>query len=251
MALPSMPYPWNIWSKTTDEIELRCLANALSSLIETQTGKSENPDTVRPPNVSGTRQRTFYWRGFVSPVGTSRPTNHNKAYLQSHSSHGCRNPANPQQKAGGKWPREQKEKSFRYPAPYRGGPRGAKKWKKKTWKINKWETRKWETLKRETRTDPTECTLSRNLRVGLLVFFHFSSFLSDNLLVTAWIKVRSDESCIFFYFPKIHSPFKHRLYTCNSICWYVPAFNSLLVRYMQPVRYMLRFDIWIFFFSLY
>jgi hypothetical protein len=110
-----------------NEDGLRCLANALSRLIETRTGNSEKPDTVRSPNVSGTRQRTFYWRGFVSPVGTCRPSNHNKAYLQSHSSHGGRNSAIPQQKAGGKWPRDQKEKSFRHPAPYRGGPKGAKR----------------------------------------------------------------------------------------------------------------------------
>jgi hypothetical protein len=111
---------------------LRCLANALSSLIENQGGTSEKPRTVRPSNVSGPRPRTFYWRGFVSPVGTCRPTNHNKAYMQSHSSHGGRNqaislPVKPPPSAGGKWPKDQKGKAFQFRAPYRGGPRGAKR----------------------------------------------------------------------------------------------------------------------------
>jgi hypothetical protein len=110
-----------------NEDGLRCLANALNTLTDSQKTKSEKPDTVRLSAFSGTRQRTFYWRGFVSPVGTSRPTNHSKAYLQSHSSHGGRNLAIPPQNAGGKWPKEAKGKPFRYPAPYRGGPKGAKK----------------------------------------------------------------------------------------------------------------------------
>jgi hypothetical protein len=110
-----------------NEDGLRCLAIALTTLIETQKSKPEKPDTVRLPAVSGTRQRAFYWRGFVSPVGTSRPTNHNKSYLQSHSSHGGRNQATPPQNAGGKWPKEAKGKTFRYPAPYGGGPKGAKR----------------------------------------------------------------------------------------------------------------------------
>ncbi len=113
---------------------LRCLANALSSLIGNQGGTSEKSSTVRLSNVSGPRPRSFYWRGFVSPVGTCRPNNHNKAYMQSHSSHGGRNqaasfPVKTPPSAGGKWPKEQKGKSFQFRAPYRGGPRGGKKWK--------------------------------------------------------------------------------------------------------------------------
>jgi hypothetical protein len=111
---------------------MRCLANALTSLIGNQSGTGEKPSTVRPSNVSGPRPRTFYWRGFVSPVGTCRPNNHNKAYMQSHSSHSGRNqaaalPAKAPPSAGGKWPKDQKGKSFQFRAPYRGGPRGGKK----------------------------------------------------------------------------------------------------------------------------
>ncbi len=67
-----------------------------------------------------------------------------------------------------------------------------------------------------------------------------------------WIILRSPSKSefglmIFFFFFLIHFSFKHRLYTCNSICWYVLAFYSLLARYMLPVRYKLWFDILIFF----
>jgi hypothetical protein len=101
----------------------RCLANALSSQIEPHNGKSEKPDTVRPPNVSGTRQRTFYWRGFASPIGTSRPTNH-KYYL----------PQQPwRQKPGettAKGAKEQKREIFLILGPVQGRPQGGKKVKK-------------------------------------------------------------------------------------------------------------------------
>jgi hypothetical protein len=118
--------PPNLKMRSTDTFYTQ-IVKLCTSLIDTQKAKHEKPDTVRLSAVSGTRQRTFYWRGFVSPVGTSSPTNHNKSYLQSHSSHGGRNQAIPPQNAGGKWPKEAKGKSFRYPAPYRGGPKGAKR----------------------------------------------------------------------------------------------------------------------------
>jgi hypothetical protein len=41
--------------------------------------------------VNPGKQRTYYWRGFLSPVGSQRPKNANAAYLQSHPS------------GGGKW----------------------------------------------------------------------------------------------------------------------------------------------------
>jgi hypothetical protein len=41
--------------------------------------------------VNPGKQKTYYWRGFISPVGSQRPKNSHAAYLQSHPS------------GGGKW----------------------------------------------------------------------------------------------------------------------------------------------------
>jgi hypothetical protein len=79
----------------------KCLASGLSNHINSiADNKAKNLSAV-PINFSGTRRagkQSFYWRGFVSPVGTGRPTNHKAAYLQSHSK-----PAAGRGTAGGKW----------------------------------------------------------------------------------------------------------------------------------------------------
>jgi hypothetical protein len=65
-----------------------CIANGLATHINTvQKGKPETCSAA-VPNVSGLRRagkQSYYWRGFVSPVGVGRPTNHKAAYLQSHT----------------------------------------------------------------------------------------------------------------------------------------------------------------------
>jgi hypothetical protein len=71
------------------EAGYKCLASGLSSHVNTVL----KTNTASVPTISGssagTRARgskqSFYWRGFVSPVGTCRPKNHQQAYLQSHS----------------------------------------------------------------------------------------------------------------------------------------------------------------------
>ncbi len=65
-----------------------CLATGISTHIKSI--KVEKPGNVSAAviNISGAKRsgkRSFYWRGFVSPVGTGRPTNHKAAYLQSHT----------------------------------------------------------------------------------------------------------------------------------------------------------------------
>jgi hypothetical protein len=109
---------------------MKCLANALSSHVVGLSSGASKQNSAGISVVSGGKQRTYYWRGFVSPVGTCRPANHNKAYLQSHGSHGGRNPAKPPQNTGRKWPKEPKGRMSYYQPPYRGGPQGGRKVKK-------------------------------------------------------------------------------------------------------------------------
>ncbi len=75
----------------------KCLSSHINSIPDNKTKNF----SAAPLNISGTRRagkQSFYWRGFVSPVGTGRPTNHKAAYLQSHSK-----PAAGRGTAGGKW----------------------------------------------------------------------------------------------------------------------------------------------------
>jgi hypothetical protein len=94
----------------------KCLANALSSHAVGLASGAMKQNSAGISAVSGGKQRTYYWRGFVSPVGTSRP-----------ASHGGRNQAMPPQNSGGKWP---KGRASQYKAPYMGGPQGGRKVKK-------------------------------------------------------------------------------------------------------------------------
>jgi hypothetical protein len=55
-----------------------------------RTVKKEKPGKISAAafNVSGTKRagkQSYYWRGFVSPVGIGRPANHKAVYLQSHT----------------------------------------------------------------------------------------------------------------------------------------------------------------------
>jgi hypothetical protein len=95
----------------------KCLASGLSNHINSiADNKAKNLSAV-PINISGTRRagkQSFYWRGFVSPVGTGKPTNHKAAYLQSHSK-----PAAGRGTAGGKW--RNHGESIHHRTPYGGG----------------------------------------------------------------------------------------------------------------------------------
>jgi hypothetical protein len=78
-----------------------CLASGLSRHLHTLTPTGSGKIAVPSLNVSGAkknRKQSFYWRGFVSPVGAERPFNHRAAYLQSHSKTGP-----PRGAGGGKW----------------------------------------------------------------------------------------------------------------------------------------------------
>jgi hypothetical protein len=78
-----------------------CLASGLSRHLHTLTPTGTGKIAVPSLNVSGAkknRKQSFYWRGFVSPVGAERPFNHRAAYLQSHSKTGP-----PRGAGGGKW----------------------------------------------------------------------------------------------------------------------------------------------------
>jgi hypothetical protein len=101
-----------------------CIANGLATHIHTV--QNEKPQTcpAAVPNVSGPRRagkQSYYWRGFVSPVGVGRPTNHKAAYLQSHT--------NPTATRGGGGEGGGKMRSAHIShgyAPYRGGKNGKK-----------------------------------------------------------------------------------------------------------------------------
>jgi hypothetical protein len=78
-----------------------CLASGLSKHLRTLTPTSTGKIAAACLSVSDTkknRKQSFYWRGFVSPVGAERPFNHRAAYLQSHSKTGP-----PRGAGGGKW----------------------------------------------------------------------------------------------------------------------------------------------------
>ena len=78
-----------------------CLASGLSRHLHTLTPTGSGKIAVPSLNVAGSkknRKQSFYWRGFVSPVGAERPFNHRAAYLQSHSKTGP-----PRGAGGGKW----------------------------------------------------------------------------------------------------------------------------------------------------
>jgi hypothetical protein len=71
----------------------RCLASGFTThLTETLKKKSASVSiisgTSRGHGGRGGGKQSYYWRGFVSPIGTSRPKNHHQAYLQSHSGGG-------------------------------------------------------------------------------------------------------------------------------------------------------------------
>ncbi len=78
-----------------------CLASGLTrhlrTLTPTGTGKIAAP-CFSVSDSKKNRKQSFYWHGFVWPVGTERPYNHRAAYLQSHSKTGP-----PRGEGGGKW----------------------------------------------------------------------------------------------------------------------------------------------------
>ncbi len=100
-----MPKRWKPWWKKMEFIlpiaGYSCLASGLHNHLKTLKPSVQGKVAVASLPVSGTRGRqklSFYWRGFVSPVGVGRPHNHRAAYLQSHS-----NPSSAKGGGGGKW----------------------------------------------------------------------------------------------------------------------------------------------------
>jgi hypothetical protein len=67
------------------------LAETVVKCCKTQFEKSVSAASIVSARPAGTRQKTFYWRGFVSPVGSSRPASRTAAYLAAHPG------------GGGKW----------------------------------------------------------------------------------------------------------------------------------------------------
>jgi hypothetical protein len=71
------------------EAGYKCLAAGFSSHVNDLSKKKSASVPIVSGSGSGTGSKSgkqsFYWRGFVSPIGTSRPKNHHQAYLQSHS----------------------------------------------------------------------------------------------------------------------------------------------------------------------
>jgi hypothetical protein len=81
------------YEKITDSI-VKCVHTLLE---KSNTAKNSVSDcTGRPENSHGRGQKSFYWRGFVSPVGSERPRNNHAAYMLTHQGSGGR--------GGGKWP---------------------------------------------------------------------------------------------------------------------------------------------------
>ncbi len=67
------------------------LAETVVKCYKTQFEKSVSAASIVSARPAGTRQKTFYWRGFVFPVGSSRPASRTAAYLAAHRG------------GGGKW----------------------------------------------------------------------------------------------------------------------------------------------------
>jgi hypothetical protein len=71
----------------------RCIANAILTHAAHTTENAVTDQKSAPFSfVTEGRKQTYYWRGFVSPVGVCRPRNRNLAYKLTHHSRG-----------GGKW----------------------------------------------------------------------------------------------------------------------------------------------------
>jgi hypothetical protein len=73
------------------------LAETVVKCCKTQFEKSVSAASIVSARPVGARQKTFYWCGFVSPVGSSRPASHAAAYLAAHPGGGgkwCDNPVN-------------------------------------------------------------------------------------------------------------------------------------------------------------
>ncbi len=71
------------------------MAVVLKTCIETQREKTTSAAVPSVSDAGGAqvpqlRTKTYYWRGFVSPVGSCRPSKHSLAYRMSHP-------------GGGKW----------------------------------------------------------------------------------------------------------------------------------------------------
>jgi hypothetical protein len=105
-----------------------CIAAGLSAHMGTLKPYNSGKKTAAVLPISGarsSRKQTFYWRGFVSPVGVGRPFNHKAAYLQNHPT-----PSAGRGGGGGKWKVNSCEKSTHKQAHFRtpyGGPRGRKR----------------------------------------------------------------------------------------------------------------------------
>ncbi len=99
-----------------------CLTVGLITHIKDAATKNPKQLSAGYSTFSGakrTGKQLFYWRGFVSPIGTGRPTNHKAAYKQSHS-----NPAAGRDTGGGgggKW--QASNTSIHNRTPYGGGKR--------------------------------------------------------------------------------------------------------------------------------
>jgi hypothetical protein len=92
--------------------------------------ESNKRDTVGSLSVSvpavavGKKLHHYYWRGFSSPVGSSRPKNHTEAYLQSHGG-GKWSGRGASGRGGGGIRHHGQTHTFKTPPPYRGrGKRG-------------------------------------------------------------------------------------------------------------------------------
>ncbi len=67
------------------------LAETLVKCCKTHLEKSVSAASSVSARPAGSRQKTFYWRGFASHVGSSRPSSHAAAYKTAHPG------------GGGKW----------------------------------------------------------------------------------------------------------------------------------------------------
>jgi hypothetical protein len=78
-----------------------CIAYGLSAHLHSLKPCTSEKISAAVFPISGaksSRKQSFYWRGFVSPVGAGRLLNHKAAYLQCHS-----NPTAARGSGGGKW----------------------------------------------------------------------------------------------------------------------------------------------------
>ncbi len=224
-----MPYPWNIWSKTTEStwMGMDCVALPMPYLDWSKL----KPANLRIPILSvllmfQARGRERSTGGASSrPWGQAAPPTTTRPIYRATAATAVETQPLPSKRLAGSGP-ESRKRSLSDIRPRTGAaPRGQKNEKEcvKTQKMRnpKMRNPNW-SHRMHIFEKPPEC----------FFFFFFGLFTGhcpDQSLVW-WF--------LYFLFFENSLSFKHRLYTCNSIRWNVLAFYSFLVKNMPVICYL-------------